>query len=196
VSSDLVRDTPVLRADDSVETAVRHLLDTDLPALPVTDATGRYRGIFGEREFFAALFPGYLFELTYVGFVPRALEDALDERATCRRSPVGDYVNTEHVDVASDFSDAQVAETFLHQLSAHPARRGRRPRDGRHRSRRLLPSPCPAPPGERRGARFLAARPGAGRSADVKVGPWLTTARLRKPRDPPNGSWTPHRVPA
>ena len=114
VSSDLVRDTPVLRVDDSVETAVRHLLDTGLPALPVTDATGRYRGIFGEREFFAALFPGYLSELKYVGFVPRAMEDALEKRATCRRSPVGDYVNTEHVDVASDFSDAQVAETFLH----------------------------------------------------------------------------------
>ena len=114
VSSDLVRSTPVLRVDDSVGTAVRALLDVDLPALPVADAQGHYRGIFGEREFFAALFPGYLSELKYAGFVPRALEDALDKRATCRREPVGDYINTEHVDVGSDFSDAQLAETFLH----------------------------------------------------------------------------------
>jgi CBS domain-containing protein len=104
----------MLRVDESVETAVRSLLDTDLPALPVIDANGRYRGIFGEREFLAALFPGYLSELKYAGFVPRVLEDALDKRATCRREPVGDHINTEHVDVARDFSDAQVAETFLH----------------------------------------------------------------------------------
>ena len=114
VSDALVRDTPVLTVSDSVEMAVRCLLDTDLPALPVADADGRYRGIFGEREFFAALFPGYLSELHSAGFVPRSLESALEKRAACRREAVAEYMNTEHVDVGPDFSDAQVAETFLH----------------------------------------------------------------------------------
>ena len=114
VSDSLVRDTPVLTVDDPVEAAVRRLLDSDLPALPVVDAKGQYAGIFGEREFFTAVFPGYLSELKYAGFVPRALEDALEKRATCRTDPVRDHMNTEHVDVTGDFSDAQIAETFLH----------------------------------------------------------------------------------
>ena len=114
VSDSLVRDTPILAVDDPVEAAVRRLLDSDLPALPVVDVQGRYAGIFGEREFFAAVFPRYLSELGYGGFVPRALEDALEKRAACRNEPVRDHMNTEHVDVTGDFSDAQVAETFLH----------------------------------------------------------------------------------
>jgi CBS domain-containing protein len=71
-------------------------------------------GIFGEREFFTALFPGYLAQLNYAGFVPRSLEPALEKRAACRNDPVRKYMNTEHVEVGTDFSDAQVAETFLH----------------------------------------------------------------------------------
>ncbi len=114
VSDPLVRDSPLLAPDDPVEEAVRRLLESDLPALPVADRDGRLCGIFGEREFFGALFPGYLGELKYAGFVPRALETALRKRAGCRYEPVRAYMNTEHVDVAADFSDAQVAETFLH----------------------------------------------------------------------------------
>jgi CBS domain-containing protein len=114
VSDALVRDTPVLTVDDPIEAAVRRLLDSDLPALPVVDAKGQYAGIFGEREFVAAVFPGYLSELRYAGFVPRALEDALQKRAACRNDPVREHMNTEHVDVTGDFSDAQIAETFLH----------------------------------------------------------------------------------
>ncbi len=114
VSDPLVRDTPVLAADDPVEKAVRGLLKSDLPALPVLDRAGKFCGIFGEREFFGALFPGYLRELKYAAFVPRALESALEKRAGCRHEPIRTYMNTEHVDVGSDFSDAQVAETFLH----------------------------------------------------------------------------------
>ena len=72
VTDPLVRESPVLRTDQTVGEAVRQLLDTDLPALPVSDPDGRFRGIFGEREFFAALFPGYLGELHSAGFVPRA----------------------------------------------------------------------------------------------------------------------------
>jgi CBS domain-containing protein len=114
LSRDLVREAPLLRRDDTVGTAVRRLLDSGLPALPVTDADERFVGIFGEREFMSALFPGYLKELKYAGFVPSTLDDAIEKRATCRHEPVGDYMNTEHIDVDGDFSDTQLVETFLH----------------------------------------------------------------------------------
>ena len=61
-----------------------------------------------------ALFPGYLGELGYAGFVPRSLENALEKRSSCRTETVERYMNTEHIDVGPDFSDAQVAEVFLH----------------------------------------------------------------------------------
>lgn len=110
----LLRETPVVRTSDTVEHAVRALLATDLPALPVVGDGERLCGIFGEREFMAAVFPGYLKELKYAGFVPRSLEDALEKRAACRGEHVSEHMNTEHVDVGPDFSDAQVAEIFLH----------------------------------------------------------------------------------
>jgi CBS domain-containing protein len=114
LSRELVRPAPLLRRDDGVGPAVERLLDSDLPALPVVDARGRLVGIFGEREFMAALFPGYLKELKYAGFVPGTLDDAIEKRAGCRKEPVGEHMNTEHIDVGRDFSDAQLAETFLH----------------------------------------------------------------------------------
>ena len=114
VTDPLLRDAPVLRARETVERAVRVLLDTDLPAVPVVDDDERLYGIFGEREFLGAVFPGYLKELRYAGFVKRSLEDALEKRSSCRSEEVRGYVNTEHIDVGPDFSDAQVAEIFLH----------------------------------------------------------------------------------
>jgi CBS domain-containing protein len=113
VSDPLVRDTPTIDSGDTVETAVRLVLEAELPALPVTHG-GRYCGIFGEREFLQALFPGYLDQLSGAGFVTRTLESALEKRSSCRHDPVGDHMNTEHVEVGTDFSDAQVAEIFLH----------------------------------------------------------------------------------
>ena len=62
----------------------------------------------------AAVFPGYLKELKYAGFVRNSLDDALERNEACRREPVSRYMNTEHVDVGPDFSDVQLAETFLH----------------------------------------------------------------------------------
>jgi CBS domain-containing protein len=114
ISAPIVRDTPVLRQDAPVEEAVRDILDSGLPALPVVDARGKFAGIFGEREFMAALFPGYVRELRFAGFVPKGLDEALQKRAACRRETVGKHMNTEHVDVPTDASDVQVAETFLH----------------------------------------------------------------------------------
>jgi CBS-domain-containing membrane protein len=114
LSRDLVRDAPLLETHDTIAAAVEHLVESGLPALPVVDEHKCLAGIFGEREFMAALFPGYLQELKYAGFVPGTLDEAIEKRASCRREPVGDHMNTEHVDVGVDFSDAQLAETFLH----------------------------------------------------------------------------------
>jgi CBS domain-containing protein len=114
VTGEVLRDAPLLRTSDSVADATRSLLDTDLPALPVVDENEHLAGIYGEREFLEAVFPGYLKELKYAGFVRRSLEDALEKRSECREDPVGRYMNTEHVDVGADFSDVQVAEIFLH----------------------------------------------------------------------------------
>jgi CBS domain-containing protein len=114
ISAPLLRQAPLLRADDRIEDAVKSIVDSGLPALPVVDADGRLVGIFGEREFMSALFPGYVGELRFAGFVRRALDEALEKRSACRGEPVGRYMNTEHVDVPADASDVQVTETFLH----------------------------------------------------------------------------------
>jgi CBS domain-containing protein len=114
LSDPLVRDSPVLASHDPVGEAVRQVLLTGLPALPVADRGGRLCGIFGEREFFTALFPGYLAELRSAGFVTRSLESALEKRAACRSEEVRAHMNTERIEVGTEFSDAQVAETFLH----------------------------------------------------------------------------------
>lgn len=114
LSRQLVRETPLLHRGETVDVAVEKLEGSGLPALPVVDEDDRLVGIFGEREFLGALFPGYFKQLGYAGFVPSTLDDALEKRAACRREPVGDHMHSEHIDVPSDFSDAQLAETFLH----------------------------------------------------------------------------------
>jgi CBS domain-containing protein len=114
LSHDLVREAPILAHDDTVEHGVREILRSELPALPVVGADGRLQGIFGEREFMSALFPGYVGQLGYAGFVKHALDDAIERRSACRHEHVGDYAYTEHVDVGEDYSDIQIVETFLH----------------------------------------------------------------------------------
>ena len=115
MSSDLIRrDPPVLTHDQAVGDAVQAVIDSGLPALPVAGANGRLAGIFGEREFMGALFPGYMKELKYAAFVPHSLDDAIEKRGSCRNEPVSKHMNTEHIDLSGDFSDAAVAETFLH----------------------------------------------------------------------------------
>jgi len=110
----LLREVPTLTASDPLEVAVPRVIESGLPGLPVINQVGTYCGIFGEREFITAVFPGYLGQLKHAGFVPRSLESSLEKRAGCKLEPVRDWMNTEHVDVGPDFSDAQVAEIFLH----------------------------------------------------------------------------------
>jgi CBS domain-containing protein len=114
ITGPLVREAPPLREDQSVEEAVRAIIDSGLPALPVLDSDGCLAGIFGEREFMTALFPGYVRELRFAGFVPKGLDEALEKRSGCRREPVRAYMTTDHVEAPSDASDVQMAEIFLH----------------------------------------------------------------------------------
>ena len=114
ISSPTLHRPPSLRTTDTVDSAVRQILDSGLPALPVIDERERYVGIFGEREFMAALFPGYVQQLKHAGFLPRSLDAALEKRQSCGMEAVEQHMNTEHVDVDSGYSDTQVAEIFLH----------------------------------------------------------------------------------
>jgi CBS-domain-containing membrane protein len=114
VSEPLIRDAPLLRIEDTVVNATRALVDSELPALPVVDERERLAGIFGEREFLGAVFPGYVKELKHAGFVRRSLDEALEKRDECRAERVDRHMYTEHVHVDRDFSDLAVAEIFLH----------------------------------------------------------------------------------
>ena len=114
ISETILRPVEPLLATDTVEAAVGRLLELDLPALPAVDGQGRYAGIFGEREFLAALFPGYLRELKGGKFLSRGIDDALEKRDACRAEPIEGYLTTDHVEVDEDFSDAELAEIFFH----------------------------------------------------------------------------------
>ena len=110
----VTRDVPLLRRSETVREAVAKALAAELPALPVVDDAGGFAGVFGEREFMEALFPGYLGKLKGAGFVTRSIQDVLEKRQSCASETVAQYMNTEHVEVRANFSDVQVAEVFLH----------------------------------------------------------------------------------
>jgi CBS domain-containing protein len=103
-----------LSADDLIGTAVRRVIDVDLPALPAVEEDGSFAGIFGEREFMAALFPGYVGELASARMVSRDLDAAIERRINCRNESIRPHLTTDHVVVEDDYSDTEVAELFLH----------------------------------------------------------------------------------
>ena len=110
----LVRKVPSLRSEQEVGDAVQTVMASGLPALPVVDVNERFHGIFGEREFIGALFPGYFQELRSARFVTHSIDEVIEQRLECRHDPVSKYANTEHIGAGPDWSDAQLAETFLH----------------------------------------------------------------------------------
>lgn len=108
------REVPTLGKDERLQHAVRTLVDSGMPALPVVDGDGRYVGLFGEREFITAVFPGYVGELGGAGFITKSVDRMLETRASCRLETVGRHMNTERVSVRTDHSDVHLAEIFLH----------------------------------------------------------------------------------
>jgi CBS domain-containing protein len=113
VRATLVRAT-LLRHDQTVGECASLVAGQELPALPVVDDAGRLAGIFGEREFIAALFPQYLGTLRSAAFVRASLDAALRRHVSSSDEPVSAHMTTEHVDVPDDVSDVQLAEIFLH----------------------------------------------------------------------------------
>jgi CBS-domain-containing membrane protein len=114
LTRELVHEAPALAIDTEVGEAVRAIVEAGLPALPIVDEEGGLYGIFGEREFIAALFPGYFQELRSASFIPHSIDAVIDQRLECRHDPVRKYANTEDIAAGPDPSDAQLAETFLH----------------------------------------------------------------------------------
>jgi CBS domain-containing protein len=122
-----IREIEPLRADDLIGPAARRLIDLGLPALPAIEADGRFAGIFGEREFMAALFPGYVGELGSGAMISRSADETIERRSHCSAEPVRKYLTTDHVLVEDDYSDTHLAEIFLHHrvLIAPIATKGR-----------------------------------------------------------------------
>lgn len=114
IADEALREVPLLDVSETVSSALVTLLDSGVPALPVVDVNGRWMGVFGEREFLAAVYPGYFGQLRNADFVPRSIDERLQLRVEGAGEPVGRHMTTEHVDVRSDYSDAQLAEIFLH----------------------------------------------------------------------------------
>ncbi len=110
----VIREVEPLGADETIGVAARKVLDSGLPALPAVEPDGSFAGIFGEREFMTALFPGYVGELGSAAMIKRSIDDTIDRRLTCRSEPIRDYMTVDHVSVEDEYSDTQLAETFLH----------------------------------------------------------------------------------
>jgi CBS domain-containing protein len=109
-----LREIEPLDADDLIGPAARRVIDEGLPALPAVESDGSFAGIFGEREFMAALFPGYIGELASAAMISRTVDETIDRRSHCSEEPIRRYLTTDHVLVEDEYSDTQLAELFLH----------------------------------------------------------------------------------
>jgi CBS domain-containing protein len=114
IAKSIARSVDPLPADEPVITAVRRVVDSGLPALPAVEADGSFAGIFGEREFMTALFPGYVGELGSAAMIKRSIDETIERRESCRQEPVRKHLTTDHVTVGEDYSDTQLVEIFLH----------------------------------------------------------------------------------
>ena len=114
IAKQALREIEPLDADELIGPAARRVIDAGLPALPAVERDGKFAGIFGEREFMAALFPGYVGELASAAMVSRSVDETIERRASCAELPIRQWLTTDHVLVEDDFSDTQLAELFLH----------------------------------------------------------------------------------
>lgn len=114
IAKSVIQEVEPLGADEPIGTAARKVLDSGLPALPAVESDGSFAGIFGEREFMTALFPGYVGELGSAAMIKRSIDDTIDRRLACRSEPIRGYMTVDHVSVEDEYSDTQLAEIFLH----------------------------------------------------------------------------------
>ncbi len=114
IAKETVREVEPLSADEPVGSATRKVIASGLPGLPAIEQDGSFAGIFGEREFMAALFPGYVDTLGSAAMVSRTIDEVIDRRTGCAEEPIRGYLTTDHVVVGDEHSDTQLAELFLH----------------------------------------------------------------------------------
>jgi CBS domain-containing protein len=114
IVKEALREIEPLGADDLVGAAARRVIEAGVPALPAVEADGSFAGIFGEREFMAALFPGYVRELASAAMVSRTVDETIERRSQCSEEPIRRHLTTDHVLVEDTYSDTQLAELFLH----------------------------------------------------------------------------------
>ena len=82
IVKETLREIEPLDADELIGPAARRVIDAGLPALPAVEQDGRFAGIFGEREFMAALFPGYVGELASAAMISRSVDETIERRAS------------------------------------------------------------------------------------------------------------------
>lgn len=109
-----VREVEPLKLDASIGDATRRIIELEVPGLPVVDEKGEFAGIFGEREFMGALFPGYFKELGSSAMIRRSIDHTIERREGCVTESIEKYLTTDHVLVEDDYSDTHLAELFLH----------------------------------------------------------------------------------
>lgn len=114
VLKETIREIEPLHASEPIGSAIRKVLASELPGLPAVDENGEFAGIFGEREFMKALFPGYFDTLASAAMVRRTIDETIERRTGCAEEPIAEYMTTDHVVVEDDHSDTQLAELFLH----------------------------------------------------------------------------------
>lgn len=91
----LTSDTPSLRDNDSIATAAQRLLETGSSALPVTDANGRYLGLFSMNRLLSLLLPrAVLVEggLSDLGFVSDPMEILCERMQEHGSRPVAEVI--------------------------------------------------------------------------------------------------------
>lgn len=127
IVKEILQEIEPLGADDLIGPAARRVIDAGLPALPAVEEDGSFAGIFGEREFMTALFPGYVGELASAAMVSRSVDETIERRSDCAFEPIRRYLTTDHVLVEDNYSDTQLVEIFLHHrvLVVPIATRGR-----------------------------------------------------------------------
>ena len=114
IARSILHEIEPLDADEKIGRAASRVVESGFPGLPAVESDGSFAGIFGEREFMSALFPGYVGELASTAMIKRSIDDAIERREGCSMEPIRKYLTTDHVLVEDDYSDTHLAEIFLH----------------------------------------------------------------------------------